>query len=365
MARFSLKNILNRVLGLFKKVIQQQPSIKVANSQYQGLRDYQEDTFGFSLFKNHEFVSHGGHVAVIADGMGGLEYGADASHIAVQTFLNAYQKKTSKESIPKALQRSAEIANKKVFEFAKKYKAIGRTGTTLVVAVIYEDRLMWVSFGDSRLYLCQKDQNITLLTDDQSYFNAVLKEQVRLGEISEDEATNHPKANALTNYLGRESLLPPSLSPDEGIQLKDGDWLVLCSDGLNQALSDTEIVSEIQDSAERSAFQLIQEVKNKKLSYQDNTTVLVVQFTNTLKIHKPTFLMAIGFFSIILFLCLSLSKQGSITPIREINTIPQVVETKINNLDEEGVTEKKVKAKKNKKIKDEKVKDEKAKSVYF
>ncbi len=73
------------------------------NEQHQCSRKEQQDSFGFSDITDSEFVSHGGFLAVVADGMGGMEYGREASAVAVNVFFSAYRNKVPSESIPMAL----------------------------------------------------------------------------------------------------------------------------------------------------------------------------------------------------------------------------------------------------------------------
>jgi len=257
----------------------------VANAQIQGERDNQEDSFGFSKFSEEGFISHGGYLAVIADGMGGLEYGSDSSYQAVQAFLDAYARKEKSESISAALQRAAESANKVVLQLARKLNGINKMGTTLAAAVIHGDRLHWISFGDSRIYLFQRDGFLHQLTVDQTLRQS-LEARVQTGEISSEDADKHPKAHALTNYIGIESLADGSSSPQDGIQLHEDEWLILCSDGLSGTLTSDEIIAEIRGSAERAVSTLVQKVAEKKQTNQDNCTILVFRFNHHIKLSN-------------------------------------------------------------------------------
>jgi len=253
----------------------------VANEQFQGMRENQEDSFRFSQFDDEGFISHGGYLSVIADGMGGLDLGSDASQTAVFSFTNAYLQKKVDESIPEALRRSVNTANKRVLQLSRKLGAVNRMGTTLAAAVVYKNRLYWVSVGDSRIYLVRRDGFLHQLTVDQTLRES-LELRVKSGEITSEEADSHPKAHALTNFIGNESLSEPSSSPSEGLKLRSDDWLILCSDGLTGTLSNEEISYEIRGSAKRAAEGLIQRTKGKNQPEQDNCSVLVLRFNNTI-----------------------------------------------------------------------------------
>src|SRR5580693_7503964 len=106
------------------------------NAQHIGARSSQQDSFGFGDPDDVEFLSHGGFIAVVCDGMGGMEHGDAASRMAVRAFLDAYQRKTPAETIPDALERSAREANDRVVEMAHAMGAAESVGTTLVAAAL-------------------------------------------------------------------------------------------------------------------------------------------------------------------------------------------------------------------------------------
>src|SRR5450432_4177699 len=99
------------------------------NAQHIGDRHSQQDSFGFGDPENREFVEHGGFLAVVCDGMGGMEFGDAASRAATRAFLDAYQAKTVGESIPAALERSVRTANDAVVALAHSYGLTEGMGT--------------------------------------------------------------------------------------------------------------------------------------------------------------------------------------------------------------------------------------------
>src|ERR1700675_1789495 len=106
------------------------------NAQHIGARPQQQDAFGFSDPSDKAFVNHGGFLGVVADGVGGLTHGSEASQSAVRTFLQAYHQKSLGETIPEALARSLREANAAVLRVASAPSAEG-AGTTLVAAVLH------------------------------------------------------------------------------------------------------------------------------------------------------------------------------------------------------------------------------------
>jgi len=124
------------------------------NAQHIGARHSQQDSFGFADPDAHEFISHGGFLAVVCDGMGGMEYGDAASRTAVRAFLDAYRRKTSEEPIPEALERSVRDANSHVVALAHSLGLVEGIGTTLVAAALHDHSLYYISVGDSGVFLC-------------------------------------------------------------------------------------------------------------------------------------------------------------------------------------------------------------------
>lgn len=298
---------------------------RAANAQHRGRRENQEDSFGFSQFSDLDFTSHGGYVSVVADGMGGLENGAQASITALRTFLSAYQEKSPKESVLDALQRAAVEANAEVFREAASLSAIDRMGSTLIAAAVIENRLEWVSVGDSRLY--HSSGGIFRQLSEDHNFGRVLADQVAQGIITEDEAIAHPKAHALTSYLGREQIPFMSTSQTGAVKLRQGDWVVLCSDGLSGTLSSEEISKELHGNVKEASEHLLLRALSKDFPHQDNITLLVLRIdkqTDTLgasvrkKSHQIARVslggIAVGAAAMLLYLLLPM-QQPSVIPI--------------------------------------------------
>ena len=134
-----------------------------------------------------------------------------------------------------------------------------------------------MNIGDSRIYLV-RDGKMLQLTHDQNYLTRLM-EKVRSGEITEQEALSHPKREALISYCGiRElSLVEINLQP---LQLKSGDVIVLCSDGLYRLLSRQEMIDVLQETAEDmnlAAFKLTAAATDKNFRGQDNTSVILIK----------------------------------------------------------------------------------------
>jgi protein phosphatase len=243
------------------------------NSQHIGSRQEQQDSFGFSDPDDSEFAGHGGFLAVLADGAGGMDHGGAASTAAVKTFLASYATKMASEEIPAALEQSLVRANAAVHDLAKREVAEDNVATTLVAAVFFHDQLHWISVGDSALYF-YRGGSLSLLTISHNY-GRELDRRAAVGHISAEAALSHPDRKALTSFVGLKLLneVDRSLKP---LILQGGDKVLLASDGLFNALSDNEIAEELLLEPQAACDALIQKVLSRNLSHQDNVTVLCI-----------------------------------------------------------------------------------------
>jgi protein phosphatase len=179
-----------------------------------------------------------GAVMAVADGMGGTNAGEVAAQIAIETTIQGI-KKLSK--VPLFEDEAVSILKKFVYQAHYDMEiATGQNpnlqgmGTTLVIGWILGSRLHLVWSGDSRCYVHRKGQGLLLLTEDHSY----VQELVNAGDITPEEAWGHPHANIITQCLGDAKAPKPS---SRSFSLKEGDLVMLCSDGLNSMLPDAVI----------------------------------------------------------------------------------------------------------------------------
>ena len=244
------------------------------NAQHIGARPQQQDAFGFSDPGDPKFVAHAGFLGVVADGMGGLTHGSEASRSAVLAFLSAYRRKSVGESIPKALTRCLGEANTGVLRVAQNVPAGEEVGTTLVAAVLHDRILYWVSVGDSRIYLL-RGSTLTQVTADHVYARE-LNRQVAAGKISLQEALNHPERSSLTSYLGQSELahVDKNIRP---LQVRDDDCVMLCSDGFYRALTEPELVAGLRSNPQVACDSLLGQALAKHRKQQDNLTVIALK----------------------------------------------------------------------------------------
>ncbi|MBP2652482.1 MAG: hypothetical protein H6Q73_51 [Firmicutes bacterium] len=235
------------------------------NAQNIGKRTSQQDYFGFSDVTNKEFTKKYGVLAVLCDGIGGMELGEQASQLAVKTMLREFPIQDANETVYDALSRALMDANTAVVDLANQQKK--EIGTTLVAALIHNDYLYWVSVGDSRIYL-YRDGKLSRLTTDHTYAME-LRKAVQAGRMTVADAESHPDRHALVSYVGLSELRYID-RPIEPIQLVAGDKVVLCSDGLYNSINDEEIAATLMTGNEEKLMQL---ALSKALPYQDNITI--------------------------------------------------------------------------------------------
>ena len=121
------------------------------NARSAGARESQQDEFGFSDMEDRAFTAHGGVLAVVADGMGGLAMGREAARTAKTAMIREYEAKPPQEDVPRALHHALRQANAAVFEMARRAGIEeGKTGSTLAAAVVRGENPYWASVGDSR-----------------------------------------------------------------------------------------------------------------------------------------------------------------------------------------------------------------------
>ncbi|MBC9784325.1 serine/threonine-protein phosphatase [Heliobacterium chlorum] len=243
------------------------------NFQHIGRREEQQDAFGFSDIDDLTSVLNGGVMAIVADGMGGLSCGRQASQLAVRTMLYEYYHESCRTSVPEALWKSVHKANTAILQLAMESNLAGQTGTTLAAAVIYRDMLFWVTVGDSRVYLYRQGK-LTRLNADHNYRLDLLKKSAQ-GDFGRKEAEAHAEGAHLTSYLGLTDLerIDRNIRP---YTLFAGDRILLCSDGFYANLSEQEIAEALAGDPQKACYVLADRVLALNRPDQDNLTVAIL-----------------------------------------------------------------------------------------
>lgn len=188
--------------------------------------------------KNQDFLFYGtnglGTYAIVADGMGGHLGGEHASKMAVTKLA----KKLDSSEIIQVKTWIQEI-NKELYDYSLKKPKLRGMGTTLTMALINNSILYLGHVGDSRAYLLRNNELCQLTTD-----HSFVQELINIGDITEEEANNHPRKNILTQAVGTSEALNIQMIRQE---IYDRDILLLCSDGLTNLVNNNEISIALQN----------------------------------------------------------------------------------------------------------------------
>ena len=173
-----------------------------------------------------------GAVSIVADGMGGANAGEVASEIAITSLRNAFQDQSAltalrtEDEIHDFLTSAIGKANEAILQHVNEAPDSYGMGTTIVVAWICKEQVHIAWCGDSRCYRFNLNSGLEMLTKDHSYVQELIDKK----EINKDEAINHPDANLITRCLG--DVDTSSVPETKSIPIIDGDFFLLCSDGL-------------------------------------------------------------------------------------------------------------------------------------
>jgi protein phosphatase len=250
---------------------------QAASALFLGERNNQEDALAtdFAIGGDIGFV-------VLSDGMGGHNAGDIASKVVVTEVFSELKLQSGdpigfRNNIATILKDAALSANTCVGEIANGAPAAHGMGATLLVPVFIEDRLSWISVGDSPLYL-YRSGHLSQLNEDHSMAPHI-DLMVRTGMLSESGGRDHPDRNCLTSVLlGRD--IARMDCPETPTQLFDGDIVIAASDGL-QYLDKSKIQDVVKSGAEAPsaeiAERLIEEIIALDAADQDNVALSVVK----------------------------------------------------------------------------------------
>ena len=220
-----------------------------------------------------------GLVLVVSDGMGGALAGDVASRMAIEAVRDVLMGKhvdgpgcEPDASLVDCLKQATMQANRNIHYKSLEDSRCSGMGATLTGAAIKGDKLDLVQVGDSRAYVMRGEQ-IRLATKDQS----LVQQLVDVGQISEEEAETHMFRNVILQALGAQTELAPATAR---IQLRQGDMLLLCSDGLSGKLRNEDIrqiVADANGDLAAGCKALIDEANHR--GGEDNITVVLARFT--------------------------------------------------------------------------------------
>jgi PPM family protein phosphatase len=221
-------------------------------------------------------------LVVLADGMGGYNAGEVASGMATTVLTTELRRlleehaphgvdpQSGKKAAQKMLQEQVAKANTSIYQAAQSQPQYAGMGTTLVVALFYDNKMMVAHIGDSRLYRMRGDE-FSQVTKDHS----LLQEQIDAGMLTKEQAKYSSNKNLVTRALGID---PAVESEIHEYATLPGDIYLLCSDGLSDMVSDEDIGMALQAlgaKLELAAQQLVQMANDN--GGRDNVSVILIR----------------------------------------------------------------------------------------
>lgn len=237
--------------------------VDIGNAQIIGTREKQDDSFATSL-------QDYGVMAIVADGIGGYINGNLASQIAVETYLDEFEKRDVTDNLSYFFQTTAVLANERIRdEFGD-----AKGGTTVVSVVLIEDKMYWTSVGDSNIAVLRGGRLIEI--NRKENVKNWLEDQYRAGAIRREEAMGGPMDKRLVNYVGYDGFKKADES-DRPIFLKKKDKVLIYSDGV-EVLGQIELETILSKriSAQDMADEIMEAIEKKNVRSKDNATIIIL-----------------------------------------------------------------------------------------
>lgn len=237
----------------------------VAKTDKGHVRDSNQDAYAVGEFSD-EVVW-----AVVCDGMGGAAGGNIASALAVKVIsdkINAsYREQMRDSSIKNMLDSALNAANVEVFDMSESKHELKGMGTTVVCAIVKDGQAYIAHAGDSRAYILKNGKIFQITTD-----HSIVQDLLDKGKITSEQALNHPNKNIITRAVGVDKNIEIDF---DQIDLDDDTTLLLCTDGLSNYVSDSEIL-ELTSDKKHYAFADRLVNKANENGGGDNITVVVI-----------------------------------------------------------------------------------------
>lgn len=220
------------------------------------------------VFSTDEPVGKLSNLFIVADGMGGHNAGDFASKYTVETVVREIKNSVESKSF-RIIGKAIRIANELIRQRAREDIKLYGMGTTVVVATINDHQLEVANVGDSRLYIIGTE-GIRQITRDHS----LVEEMVRMGGMTEETARKHPDKNIITRAVGARDSVEVDFFSEE---LKSGDLVLMCSDGLTNMLEDEEIYTICKESKDLTVIADNLIARANENGGKDNIAVVLIE----------------------------------------------------------------------------------------
>lgn len=215
-------------------------------------------------------IGNGNVFSVVCDGMGGANAGNIASETAVKVIseyvIKAYNRNMDREDIAKLLKNAITSANAEIYDMALKNSALSGMGTTAVAVFVVDGTAIIAHVGDSRAYLV--NDSLTQITRDHSVVQTLIED----GKLTPVEARFHPRKNVITRAVGAEEQI---IADFNEVTLKDGDSILLCTDGLTNYTDGQDILDIFKSNDIADVADLLVDKANEN-GGGDNITVVTI-----------------------------------------------------------------------------------------
>lgn len=244
------------------------PALDIYGLTDEGLvREHNEDYISWNM---------GSGLVILADGMGGHNAGEVASELAVNSVTEALEevlspdiKDACKMDFKEVVHEAVIFANDEINQHAKTHPECSGMGTTIVMTLFHNDKVILASVGDSRIYRFRKGELKQVTTD-----HSLVQEMIDNGYMSEEEAIKSTNRNLITRALGIAEEVDVDVAEHE---IEIDDIYLLCSDGLSDMITDDKIFSTLVKSRqdlERASKDLVELAKEH--GGHDNVSVILV-----------------------------------------------------------------------------------------
>ncbi|MGN0158196.1 MAG: PP2C family protein-serine/threonine phosphatase [Brotaphodocola sp.] len=250
------------------------PRFEIGASSIIGTRNYQQD-YGY-IYTGSDDV-----LAIVCDGMGGLEGGERASRTAVEQMVQDFKNTRNLEYVPDFFKRTVQHMDQAVCALNGQDGKPLHAGTTLVAVYCSGSQMYWVSVGDSKIYLIRGGEIVSV--NREHNYRLQLQMQLEAGLIDQafyrkEEKT--PKAEALISFIGMNHVkyIDVNVNP---IELQAGDIIMICSDGIYKSLNESQVFAMVRDNdldMNIAADRMTAMALRYGIRGQDNTTAILLNY---------------------------------------------------------------------------------------
>ena len=260
------------IIGKKKKDASKAVSCDALTFQNVGNRQYQQDSLYISDTGNRQLLAEKGVLAVVADGMGGLQDGAEISRLVTDTFERRFREDRIRNPLS-FLKQCVTDAEKAADDYLLSKSVKG--GSTVVAALINGSGLYYVSVGDSSIFIVRGNE--VRRVNSRHNYASVLQAQVKRGLITQAEADTHPMRLRITSFIGMGEAAETDCS-DKPERLADGDVIIVCSDGVSDALGDNALAEVVSDGDfDQLGQRMEQRILDQNIKNQDNFSAVIVR----------------------------------------------------------------------------------------